>query len=119
MDNATARLTATVSIACLVGLGIGYIDTRPTWDDAGVMAGALLIAGALVGGAAPRWCWLSGLALGLPVLALNVATHANYGSALAIGISLIGAGIGAVIGKLVAGMSPDELEETQAHRPRR
>lgn len=102
MDKSATRLITTVVIACLAGLGIGYVDTRANWDDTGVTAGALLVAGALVGAAMPRWFWLSGLALGIPVLAMNVMAHGNYGSAIAIVVAIAGAGLGAISGKLFA-----------------
>jgi hypothetical protein len=106
MDKSAPRLIATLVIAGLAGLAIGYVDSRPTWDDAGVTVGALLIASALAGAAMPRWFWLSGLALGIPVPALNVAAHGNYGSALAIAFSVAGAGLGAVAGRLLAEAKP-------------
>jgi len=90
----------TLVAAVLAGAAIGYIDSRPNWDDAGVTAGALLVAGVVLGAATPRWFWLIGLALGAPILALNVALHGNYGSALALVVAVAGAGLGSVIGKL-------------------
>jgi len=96
MDKSTLRVAALVLTAGLIGWGIGYMDTRPGWDDTGVTAGALLVFGAVVGAAMPRWAWLSGLALGLPVFMMNVALHSNYGSALAIVIALVGAALGAL-----------------------
>jgi hypothetical protein len=102
MDKSALRLTTTVVIAGLAGLGIGYVDSRATWDDAGVTVGALLVAGAVVGAAMPRWFWLSGLALGIPIFAMNVVAHGNYGSAIAIVVSIAAAGLGAISGKLFA-----------------
>lgn len=96
MDKSGFKLTATLVVALLIGMGIGYIDTRPTWDDTGVTVGALLVAGALAGVAAPRRFWLSGLALGLPVLIMNIGAHGNYGAALAVAASIAGAGLGAL-----------------------
>lgn len=106
MDKSTLRLAALVLTACAIGCGIGYIDSRPTWDDAGVTAGALLMSGVVVGAVMPRWAWLSGLALGVPVFIINVALHGNYGSALAIVVALVGAAVGALSGRLFLGSKP-------------
>ena len=101
MDKSTRRLAMTLVAAVVAGAGIGYIDTRPNWDDTGVTAGALLVAGALLGAATPRWFWLTGLALGAPLLALNVALHGNYGSAIGLVVAVAGAGLGSVTGRLL------------------
>lgn len=106
MAKSALRLTALVLTAGVIGWGIGYMDSRPGWDDTGITAGALLVVGAFVGAAMPRWAWLSGLALGLPVFMMNAALHGNYGSALAIVIALVGAGLGAFSGWLFLGSKP-------------
>lgn len=98
MDKSTLRVAALVLTAGVIGWGIGYMDTRPGWDDAGITAGALLLSGAVCGALMPRFAWLSGLALGLPVFVMNVALHGNYGSALATVIALVGAALGAFSG---------------------
>jgi hypothetical protein len=92
--------------AGLIGMGIGYVDTRPNWDDTGITAGALFVSGLAAGAVKPRWFWLTGLALGLPVLAMNVAIHGNYGSAIAVAVALVAAGIGAAFGTLAFDQSP-------------
>jgi len=81
----------------LAGAGIAFVDTRPTWDDAGVTAAAVFLVAATVGAARPRLFWIGGLAVGLPVLAWNVLLHGNYGSAIAVVIALVGAGVGAAL----------------------
>ena len=89
------------AIGFLVGLSIGYIDSRPTWDDAGITAGAVFLAAAVLAAARPRVFWLTGLAVGIPVLGMNVVLHSSYGSAIAIGISLVGSVVGYVAGKVL------------------
>ncbi len=89
------------AIGLLVGLGIGYVDSRPTWDDAGITAGALFLAAAVLAAARPKLFWLTGLAVGLPVLAMNALLHSNYGSAIAVGFSLVGSAVGHVAGKIL------------------
>jgi hypothetical protein len=45
--------------------------------------------------------WISGLAVGLPIPAMNVVLRSTYGSAAAIAIALVGAGTGALLGKVL------------------
>jgi hypothetical protein len=101
----------TIGIGLLVGLGIGYVDSRPTWDDAGITAGVLFLAAAVLAAARPRLFWLNGLAVGLPVFAINALLHSNYSSAIAVGFSLVGSAVGYVAGKI--------LGLTRNHTPHR
>lgn len=87
------------AIGFVVGLGIGYVDSRATWDDAGITAGAVFLAAAVLAAARPSLFWLTGLVVGLPVLVMNVVLHANYGSAIVLGIGLVGSVVGFVVGK--------------------
>jgi hypothetical protein len=106
MDKSTVKVVVLALTACVIGWGIGYIDSRPGWDDTGITAGALLLSGVILGAAMPRWAWLTGLALGVPVFIMNAVLHGNYGSALAIGIALVGAAIGALSGWLILWNKP-------------
>jgi hypothetical protein len=58
--------------AILAGLAIAYVDTRPTWDDAGLTAGAMALAAAALGLLGPERPWLWALAVGvwIPTYAL-------------------------------------------------
>jgi hypothetical protein len=89
------------TLALIVGIAIGYVDSRATWDDTGVTAGALLLSSAVLAFARPRIAWLVALAVGAPVVVFNVVLRGGFGSAIAIGVSLIGAVIGAGIGKAI------------------
>jgi len=64
---------AVLIVAVLAGAGIGYIDSRPNWDDAGITAFAMLVLAGLCGLIAPRRAWRWALAIGLwiPLLALT------------------------------------------------
>lgn len=75
------------------------LDSRPTWDDTGITVGCVFLAAALLATIRSRAAWLIAFAVGTPVLAFNAALHGNVGSAVAIAIALVGAGIGYVIGK--------------------
>jgi len=93
-------LDAVVLAAALVaGVGIGFVDSRPTWDDAGVTAASLLLAAGLLAATRPRLWWVAGLLVGLPVLGFNYLARGRFDSAIAIVFALAGAGAGAWLGR--------------------
>ncbi len=59
-------------IAAFFGILIAYVDSRPTWDDAGITAFALLVSAAIIGLFVQRRPWLYGIAIGvfIPVVAI-------------------------------------------------
>ena len=52
-------------LAIAIGLAIAYVDSRPTWDDAGITAFSLLLIAAIFGLIAPQRAWLWALAIGI------------------------------------------------------
>ncbi len=81
-----------VSLMALVaGLAIAWMDTRPSWDDAGITAGALALAAALasVAGARP---WLVVLLVAGPLVIVQI------GGGLAILAVAVIAAVGAAVG---------------------
>lgn len=54
-----------LAIAMLAGLFSAYVDSRPTWDDTGILAGGLLIASGLLTLLGHRKPWLIALAVGI------------------------------------------------------
>lgn len=90
---------AAAIIGLLIGICIAYVDSRATWDDTGVTVAALVATAGLIGAARPRAWWVIGLAVGLPVVAFNVAIYGRFSSALAVAFSLLGAAVGASIGR--------------------
>jgi hypothetical protein len=94
-----AREFAAAIVGLLFGICIGYVDSRATWDDAGVTAAALVATAGLLGAARPRAWWLIGLAVGLPVVAFNVAIYGRFSSAIAVAFALLGAAAGASTGR--------------------
>lgn len=95
----TNRTLVILVAALTAGLAIGYVDSRPTWDDTGITAGCIFLAAAILAAMRPRAAWLVGLAVGTPVLGYSVVLHGNFGSAIAIAIGLAGAGLGYLLGK--------------------
>jgi len=53
-----------LGIAALAGLFSLYVDTRPTWDDTGILVGGLLLVSGLLTLFGHRRPWLIGLAVG-------------------------------------------------------
>jgi hypothetical protein len=89
-------LGAVVLVAALLaGVAIGFVDSRPAWDDTGVTAGSLLLAAGVLAVVRPRAWWLVGLLVGLPVPVFNYLAHGGFGSMIAIAFALAGAGAGA------------------------
>lgn len=81
-----------------LGLVIAWIDSRPTWDDAGITAGLLVLTGAVFGALRPAKPWRWGLAVGVWVPLLEVG-HRNPGSLLALAAAFFGAYVGALLRK--------------------
>lgn len=94
------RIVFGSALVCGAGLIIAWIDSRPTWDDTGITAGALTIAaawGAFVG--LPP---LLGAALAAgPILAAELPR--GLGVLLAVPFALAGAYIGAFVRRRSAG----------------
>jgi hypothetical protein len=95
----TGRTLIVPAVGLAAGFGIAYIDSRPTWDDTGITVAAVFLVAVILGAVRPPSFWVSGVAVGLPIPAMNVVLRSNYGSAVAIAIALVGAGAGALLGK--------------------
>jgi len=53
------------AVAVLTGLFIAFVDSRPSWDDTGITAGAMLLSSGLLTLLGYRRPWLIALAIGL------------------------------------------------------
>ena len=91
-----------LGIAVVLGLGIAWVDSRPTWDDAGITAAAIFSATALLGLTLPRYAWLWALAVGGWIPVLGITLHRNYGAALALLVAFVGAYAGAIARQVLA-----------------
>ncbi len=76
---------AVLAIALAVGGLIGYIDSRPNWDDTGVTAAAIFVVCGTLGAAGPSRPWLWALAVGMwiPVLGHRDDAQLRYASGAA------------------------------------
>jgi hypothetical protein len=85
--------------ASLAGLSIAYVDARPTWDDTGMTAGAMALAGAAAGFLGPlrpgRWA----LAVGVWIPAYALVRAPGSGS-IAMSVVLIFPLAGAYLGRV-------------------
>jgi len=94
-----------LAIALAVGAAITWIDTRPTWDDAGITAGMILIATATLGFANPARAWLFALAVAVWIPAFGLL-HGNHTAVMALGVGFVGAYAGAFTRRLIRSMAP-------------
>jgi hypothetical protein len=89
-------------VALLAGGIITCVDSRPTWDDTGMTAIALLAVCGILGLIAPRRPWLWALAVGVWIPMMGIVGTHNYGSLLALFIAFAGAYAGMAVRNLVA-----------------
>jgi hypothetical protein len=78
-------------VAAAIGLTLGYLDSRPSWDDTGITAGLLLLTSAMVAGLSGRRPWLWALLIGIWIPLLEVWGAAGLASVAALAISTVGA----------------------------
>ena len=82
---------ALLAAALALGGLIGYIDSRPTWDDTGVTAAVLFFVAGVFGFLGPKRPWLWALALGIWIPILGFAWTQNHGTLLALVVAFFGA----------------------------
>jgi hypothetical protein len=81
-----------LAVACIgLGLVIGYLDSRPTWDDTGITVALLLLTAALTAGFSGRRPWLWALLIGAWVPILEIGGPAGVASLAALAIAAAGA----------------------------
>jgi len=79
------------AIALLSGLLIAYVDSRPTWDDTGITAGAILLASSLLAMTGYRRLWLLALAIGSWIPIWEIVFTQTFASILALALAFVGA----------------------------
>lgn len=86
------------AIAIVAGLGIGYVDSRPGWDDTAITVVLLALAAGLASTIDPRR-WLVWIAIvGGPLVLLEVSPSGSPAPMAA----LVFAGVGAAAGWLAS-----------------
>jgi hypothetical protein len=61
-----------LSAAVAFGICIAYVDSRPTWDDTGIMAFSMLSVAGILGFFGPQrpWLWALGVGAFIPLHAV-------------------------------------------------
>ncbi|HKI55103.1 MAG TPA: permease prefix domain 1-containing protein [Anaerolineales bacterium] len=83
--------TLLLGIAALAGLFSLYVDTRPTWDDTGILVGGLLLVSGLLTLLGHRRPWLIGLAMGIWIPMYEIYKSHDIMMLVVLLIPLIGA----------------------------
>jgi hypothetical protein len=110
MNSARVRSAIPLPIigaaAVIIGLGVGWLDSRPGWDDTGITVGMLSVAalGAtlLAGGRRP-WLWAALVAGWTPLIEIPATGQ------LASLAALVFAALGALTGALLVRSGHDPL----------
>ena len=87
------------ALAVTMGVGIAWVDTRATWDDTGVTAGALLLTSGLAAGAGLRW-WGAAALVAAPISVAEWSS-AGPGIAIALAFTTVGSLLGAVLRRMI------------------
>jgi hypothetical protein len=74
-----------------IGLSLGYLDSRPSWDDTGITAALLLLSSAMAAGVSGRKPWLWALLTGIWIPVFGIWGPAGLASLAALGVSTFGA----------------------------
>jgi hypothetical protein len=82
-------------IAIAVGHFFAYVDSRPNWDDTGVLVLMIVVASAILAFLSPRRPWVWSLAVGIWLPLHNFIHNGNLGSLIALAFALVGAYLGA------------------------
>ena len=90
-----------IILSLAAGLTIGWIDTRPHWDDTGVTVGLIFISSFILGTLTKRNAWVLALIIGLCITSFNYILHNNLQSSMSIVIAFAGMYSGVAIIKLI------------------
>ena len=80
-----------LAAAVLAGLFSAYVDSRPTWDDTGILAGGLLIVSGLLTLLGHRKPWLIALAVGIWIPLHDIYLSHDFRMLLVLLFPLVGA----------------------------
>lgn len=104
-----SKISLTWKLLFVASLAFGglfaFVDSRPTWDDTGVLAFGILVTCGVFGALGPRQPWLWALAVGLWIPVHGIVTAHNYGSLLALVFSMGGAYAGMGVRRIASAVS--------------
>jgi hypothetical protein len=92
-----------VLIGAAAGIGLAYVDSLPSWDDSGILAGGMLLASGALTLAGGRPPWLMALATGLWIPARAIVAGGDPLIAAVMVFAFLGAYAGAFIRAGLAG----------------
>ena len=78
----------------MIGVVIGYVDSRPSWDDTAITVSLILLTSAMVAGISGRRPWLWALLIGGWVPLIEMWGRSGPASLIA----MLAAGVGATAG---------------------
>lgn len=84
-----------VAIALVVGAAIGYVDSRPTWDDTGITAATVFVVATVFSFVRPTLALVIAVAVGGWIPLIEITRGGSYGSLIALAIAVVGALCGA------------------------
>ena len=86
-------------LSLAAGFMLGWIDTRPKWDDTGIMVLAIFFISVFFGLVEPKRFWLWAIAIGGWIPLMNFYLYQSYDSIVAIVIATAGSYSGVIIRK--------------------
>lgn len=93
-------------VAVALGIAIAYVDSRPTWDDAGITAFSMLLGAGVLGLIGPRrpWLWALGIGIWIPLHGITRAPTLGSlaGGLLILAFPMVGAYAGMALRRVVA-----------------
>lgn len=98
----TLKFTVTLIIAILCGLIIAWIDSRPNWDDAGIIATLIVIIAGLISYFYKTKPIVWGLAVSCWIPVFGIIKSSDYSLLIIIIFGIIGAFLGFFISKLTS-----------------
>ena len=81
-------------VAAAAGVAIGWVDSRPAWDDTGITAVSLLGVSLLVAWLSGRWPLAWAVLVGVWTPILEIPASGRLASLLALAFTLVGSLIG-------------------------
>ena len=105
MDGSRTLERTLLAAAIVIGVVIAYVDSRPSWDDAGVTAFSMLLVAGVFALLVPRrpWRWALAVGIWIPIYAFVRAPAAKTFAMLIVLIfPFAGAYAGMAIRRLIA-----------------
>jgi hypothetical protein len=88
-----------MGVAVMAGVAIGYVDSRPGWDDTGITAGLLIVAAGAVAAVSGRRPWLWAILVGAWTPLIEIPTGGSPASFAALLFAAVGALAGWLVGR--------------------